>query len=73
MRRAVGFLILTMLGAALSTICSDHIMEYTQAPSLPLVIHPEVQVALQHGQPVVALESTIISHGRGLWFIPLRN
>jgi pseudouridine-5'-phosphate glycosidase len=28
-----------------------------------LSIHPEVQEALQSGQPVVALESTIISHG----------
>ncbi len=28
-----------------------------------LDIAPEVQSALQHGQPVVALESTIISHG----------
>ena len=26
-------------------------------------IHPEVQAALAHGNPVVALESTIISHG----------
>lgn len=28
-----------------------------------LEIHPEVQMALQQGKPVVALESTIISHG----------
>ncbi|MDE3145342.1 MAG: pseudouridine-5'-phosphate glycosidase [Bacteroidota bacterium] len=28
-----------------------------------LQIHPEVADALQHGKPVVALESTIISHG----------
>lgn len=28
-----------------------------------LKIHPEVQLALQEGRPVVALESTIISHG----------
>ncbi len=28
-----------------------------------LEIHPEVQLALQEGRPVVALESTIISHG----------
>lgn len=28
-----------------------------------LTIHPEVQQALQDGRPVVALESTIISHG----------
>lgn len=28
-----------------------------------LVIHPEVQKALKEGRPVVALESTIISHG----------
>ena len=28
-----------------------------------LSISPEVQAALQAGQPVVALESTIISHG----------
>ena len=28
-----------------------------------LEIHPEVQAALDHGKPVVALESTIISHG----------
>lgn len=28
-----------------------------------LEIHPEVQQALAAGQPVVALESTIISHG----------
>lgn len=29
----------------------------------PLAIHPEVADALAHGRPVVALESTIISHG----------
>ena len=28
-----------------------------------LQIHPEVAIALQQGKPVVALESTIISHG----------
>ncbi|MCB0739965.1 MAG: pseudouridine-5'-phosphate glycosidase, partial [Chitinophagaceae bacterium] len=28
-----------------------------------LSIEPVVQAALQNGQPVVALESTIISHG----------
>ncbi len=28
-----------------------------------LDIHPEVQAALEQGKPVVALESTIISHG----------
>ncbi len=28
-----------------------------------LIIHPEVQEALSSGTPVVALESTIISHG----------
>jgi len=28
-----------------------------------LEIHPEVQSALADGKPVVALESTIISHG----------
>jgi pseudouridine-5'-phosphate glycosidase len=28
-----------------------------------LEIHPEVQSALNNGHPVVALESTIISHG----------
>ena len=28
-----------------------------------LVIHPEVQKALENNLPVVALESTIISHG----------
>lgn len=28
-----------------------------------LEIHPEVQKALEEGKPVVALESTIISHG----------
>jgi pseudouridine-5'-phosphate glycosidase len=28
-----------------------------------LDIAPEVRLALQQGQPVVALESTIISHG----------
>ena len=31
--------------------------------SLPLVVAPAVAVALESGQPVVALESTIISHG----------
>lgn len=29
----------------------------------PLRIHPDVEWAIQHRQPVVALESTIISHG----------
>ncbi|CAE6468588.1 unnamed protein product [Rhizoctonia solani] len=28
-----------------------------------LTVHPEVQDALAHGQPVVALESTVITHG----------
>ena len=31
--------------------------------TLPLKIHPEVQEALQAGRPVVALESTLITHG----------
>ncbi|MEU5722324.1 pseudouridine-5'-phosphate glycosidase [Micromonospora sp. NPDC047738] len=30
---------------------------------LPVEVHPEVAEALRHGGPVVALESTIISHG----------
>jgi pseudouridine-5'-phosphate glycosidase len=30
---------------------------------IPVELHPEVRAALQAGQPVVALESTIISHG----------
>lgn len=30
---------------------------------IPLAIHPEVQEALASGRPVVALESTIITHG----------
>ena len=30
---------------------------------LPLIIHPDVQQALNNGMPVVALESTVISHG----------
>ncbi|KAI8990513.1 indigoidine synthase A-like protein [Trametes punicea] len=29
----------------------------------PIDIHPEVQEALAHGQPVVALETTIVTHG----------
>ena len=33
------------------------------APSLPLKCSPEVEDALAAGQPVVALESTIIAHG----------
>ncbi|UCC90087.1 MAG: pseudouridine-5'-phosphate glycosidase, partial [Anaerolineales bacterium] len=28
-----------------------------------MIIHPEVQAALEAGQPVVALESTLITHG----------
>lgn len=28
-----------------------------------LIIHPEVQQALENNLPIVALESTIISHG----------
>ena len=28
------------------------------------VVHPDVQAALSKGEPVVALESTIISHGK---------
>lgn len=31
--------------------------------TLPLTIHPEIAEALASGQPVVALESTIITHG----------
>jgi pseudouridine-5'-phosphate glycosidase len=30
---------------------------------LAIVVHPDVQKALRERQPVVALESTIISHG----------
>jgi pseudouridine-5'-phosphate glycosidase len=30
---------------------------------MPLIIAPEIQKALDHGQPVVALESAVISHG----------
>ncbi|MFD1882487.1 pseudouridine-5'-phosphate glycosidase [Paracoccus pacificus] len=33
------------------------------APALPLAIEPSVKAALDAGQPVVALESTIITHG----------
>ena len=29
----------------------------------PIVLHPEVKEALDNGKPVVALESTIITHG----------
>ena len=35
----------------------------TGAPSLPLSLSPDVAAALEDGRPVVALESTIISHG----------
>ncbi|MGI3167520.1 pseudouridine-5'-phosphate glycosidase [Pseudooceanicola sp. C21-150M6] len=35
----------------------------TPPPKLPLTLAPEVADALQAGQPVVALESTIITHG----------
>jgi pseudouridine-5'-phosphate glycosidase len=35
----------------------------TGAPSLPLSLSPDVAEALDAGRPVVALESTIISHG----------
>jgi hypothetical protein len=33
------------------------------APPSILTIHPEVSDALAHGRPVVALESTVITHG----------
>lgn len=32
-------------------------------PNLPLTFHPDVAAALRDGRPVVALESTIITHG----------
>ena len=32
-------------------------------PKEKMVIHPEVKEALRLGKPVVALESTIITHG----------
>ncbi|MFN3431122.1 MAG: pseudouridine-5'-phosphate glycosidase [Candidatus Sericytochromatia bacterium] len=32
-------------------------------PTPPLVLHPDVRAALAEGRPVVALESTIITHG----------
>jgi pseudouridine-5'-phosphate glycosidase len=35
----------------------------TGVPSLPLSVSPDVAAALDGGRPVVALESTIISHG----------
>ncbi len=31
--------------------------------SAPIDVHPEVQDALAHGRPVVALETTIVTHG----------
>ena len=33
------------------------------APAAPLIFAPEVRTALDAGRPVVALESTIITHG----------
>ena len=33
------------------------------APASPFTIHPEVQIALLEARPVVALESTVITHG----------
>jgi pseudouridine-5'-phosphate glycosidase len=30
---------------------------------VPIIIHPDVQAALDQGQPIVALESTVITHG----------
>ena len=41
-----------------------HAKSIAQAQASPLLdVHPEVQAALAAGQPVVALESTIIAHG----------
>ncbi len=34
-----------------------------EVKSYPIEIHSEVQKALRNGNPVVALESTIITHG----------
>ncbi|KIP11376.1 hypothetical protein PHLGIDRAFT_472924 [Phlebiopsis gigantea 11061_1 CR5-6] len=34
-----------------------------QAKGAPVDVHPEVQDALAHGKPVVALETTIVTHG----------
>ena len=34
-----------------------------QTKGAPVDIHPEVQDALVHGKPVVALETTIVTHG----------
>lgn len=52
-------------GAGAHTHCHAHLLSQ-QASSQPypvLVIAPEVQAALKQGRAVVALESTIISHG----------
>jgi len=49
---------------AMASYCVDNGNE--NAPlglQLPMIIHPEVRHALSEGLPVVALESTIISHG----------
>lgn len=34
-----------------------------QARGAPVDVHPEVQDALAHGKPLVALETTIVTHG----------
>jgi pseudouridine-5'-phosphate glycosidase len=40
-----------------------HLLGAPPSSPLPLVLTPEVRAALADGKPVVALESTIISHG----------
>lgn len=55
-----------LLFNAASVRTSRSTVRYHSSLSVPerrLRIHPSVQDALQHGKPVVALESTILAHG----------
>ena len=51
--------------ATVSLICRRPISSLSAAlkEHAPIDIHPEVQEALAHSQPVVALETTIVTHG----------
>lgn len=51
--------------AAVSLRCKRPISSLSAAlkENAPIDVHPEVQEALAHGRPVVALETTIVTHG----------
>lgn len=64
----ISFMITTMMLSRGLRILGRRNLSYAQLQSLkgknaPLDIHPEVEEALAHQKPVVALETALVSHG----------